>query len=203
MLRNRFCTFLLVAGILPSSFLSAQHFDTLVIRNTGIDVLANAVRGDTLSDGRRADIDRVYILLRGERYINSKTITTNGYHLRISGQPAPLAGTDPGPAVIQLAPDSLRYLYGDRVTDRILLAHGDVTMSNVWVLSWVSAGASDDTPAASHPDHLPTRLHPSTRAGSRPRPTGRASAGPRGDPRGGGPSAAPRPSRCAKVPRRR
>ena len=135
-----FTLFLFVIGMLSSS-LSAKNSDTLLIRNTGIDVLAKMILGDTLSDGRRADMNRVYVLMRGERYINSKTITNNGYHLRIAGQPSPLSGTDPGPAVIQLAPDSLRYLYNDRVTDLIIDGHGDLTISNVWFLSWIASGA--------------------------------------------------------------
>ena len=158
MMSRRFCISLLVAGLFPYSFVPAQSSDSLLIRNTGTDVLANAVLGDTLSSGSRADKNRVYVLVRGQRYINSKTITTNGYHLRIAGQPAPIAGTDPGPAVIQLAPDSLRYLYGDRVTDRIILANGDVTLANAWVLSWVAAGAQLWEPISEEKDSTRIRI---------------------------------------------
>ena len=61
-----FTLFLFIIGILSSS-LSAKNSDTLLIRNTGIDVLAKMILGDTLSDGRRADMNRVYVLMRGER----------------------------------------------------------------------------------------------------------------------------------------
>ena len=105
-----------------------------------------------------ADLNRVYILMRGERYINSKTITNNGYHLRIAGQPAPLSGTDPGPAVIQLAPDSLRYLYNDRVTDLIIDARGDLTISNVWFLSWIASGAQLWEPINEEKDSANVRI---------------------------------------------
>ncbi len=129
------------AIILLAAPLRAETSDTLLIRNTGINVLANAVLGDTLPDGSRQNMNRVYLLMRGERYINSKAITNRGFHLRIAGQPAPFSGNDPGPAVIQLAPDSLRFLYNDRVTDLIIDARGDLTMSNVWILSWIASGA--------------------------------------------------------------
>jgi hypothetical protein len=137
--RSLFLFFL--AGMIPSSLLSAQRSDTLLIRNTGKDAMANAIMGDTLANGGRADANRVYLLTRGQRYVNTRPIVANGYHLRIAGQPMPVAGKDPGPAVVQLAPDSLRLLDSDRVTDRIIVARGDLTMSNVWVLSWIASGA--------------------------------------------------------------
>jgi len=124
-----------------SSILSAQNSDTLLIRNAGINILANTILGDTLLNGTRANLNRVYVLMRGERYINSKTIVSKGYNLKIIGQPSPMSGKDPGQAVLQLAPDSLRFLYNDRVIDRIIDAQGDITLSNIWILSWISAGA--------------------------------------------------------------
>ena len=154
---KNFYVFLFAIGMC-SPPLSAQHSDTLLIRNAGVDVLANTILGDTLSNGSRADMNRVYVLMRGERYINSKTITNNGYHLRIAGQPAPLTGTDPGPAAIQLAPDSLRFLYSDRVTDLIIDAHGDLTMSNVWILSWIAAGAQLWEPINEEKDSANVRI---------------------------------------------
>ena len=156
-MHKNLCLFLLSAGML-SSALPAQHSDTLLIQNTGTDILANTILGDTLSNGNRADLNRVYVLIRGERYINSKTITNNGYHLRIAGQPASVSGTDQGPAVIQLAPDSLRYLYNDRVIDRIIDAHGDLTLSNVWVLSWISSGAQLWEPIIEEKDSTSVRI---------------------------------------------
>jgi len=155
---NKIFYFIIIAAAIFSSALPAQKSDTLLIRNTGVDVLANAILGDTLSDGSRADLNRVYILMRGERYINSKTITNIGYHLRIAGQYAPVSGTDPGPAVIQLAPDSLRFLLGDRVTDLIIDAHGDVTLSNIWFLSWISSGAQLWEPLIEEKDNTNVRV---------------------------------------------
>ncbi len=156
-MRKSLTVFLFVIGIF-SSPLSAQYSDTLLIRNTGVNVLANAILGDTLSNGSRRDVNRVYVLMRGERYINSKTIASNGYHLQIVGQPAPLSGIDPGPAVIQLAPDSLRYLLNDRVTDLIIDAHGDLTISNVWILSWIASGAQLWEPINEEKDSANVRI---------------------------------------------
>ena len=132
---------LFLAGMLHSALVSAPHSDTLLVRNTRKDAMANAIMGDTLANGGRVDNNRVYVLTRGERYINTRPIIANGYHLRITGQPMSAAGKDPGPAVVQLAPDSLRLLHGDRVTDRIIVSGGDLTLSNVWVLSWIASGA--------------------------------------------------------------
>jgi hypothetical protein len=139
--------------------LPAPNTDTLLVRNTGADALANAVLGDTLPNGNRADLNRVYLLLRGERYINRKTISSNGYHLRITGQSAHKFGADPGPAVLQLAPDSLRFLYNDRVVDRIIDAHGDLTISNVWFLSWVASGAQLWEPIIEEKDSSNVRIN--------------------------------------------
>ena len=136
----------------------AQTSDTLLIRNTGIDVLATTILGDTLADGSRADAHRVYLLMRGERYVDSRTIANVGYHLKISGQPAPLSGTDPGPAVIQLAPDSPHYLYNDRVTNLIIDARGDLTICNVWVLSWIASGAQLWEPINEEKDSANVRI---------------------------------------------
>ncbi len=131
--------------ILISGFISfaalAKNTDTLIIKNTGINALANVIAGDTARDGTRINLNRVYVLVRGQRYVNSKTIISKDYHLRIIGEPAPKTGKDPGQAVIQLAPDSLRFLLGDRVIDRIIEAHGNLTLSNAWILSWVAKGA--------------------------------------------------------------
>ncbi len=156
-MRKSLTVFLFVIGIF-SSHLSAQYSDTLLIRNTRVNVLASAILGDTLSNGSRRDVNRVYVLMRGERYINSKTITNNGYHLQIVGQPAPLSGADPGPAVIQLAPDSLRYLLNDRITDLIIDAHGDLTVSNVWILSWIASGAQLWEPINEEKDSANVRI---------------------------------------------
>jgi hypothetical protein len=150
--------YVILLSTILSSTLSAQHSDTLIIRNTGIDILANTILGDTLSDGSRANINRVYVLMRGERYINSKTIINNGYHLRITGQPVSVYGKDAGPAVIQLAPDSLRFLLGDRDTALIIDARGDLTVSNIWFLSWISAGAQLWEPIIEEKDSAKVRI---------------------------------------------
>jgi len=132
---------LIASAALFSSPADAGSADTLFVRSAGTDALASAVMGDTLAGGARANPNRVYLLERGARYVNRRTIVSRGYRLRIAGQPAPVQGRDPGPAVMQLAPDTLRFLYNDRVTDQLILAEGDLTVSNIWFLSWVAAGA--------------------------------------------------------------
>ncbi len=161
MMSKSFLVCLVVIGIYPSSS-SAQHNDSLLIRNVGVNVLANAILGDTLSNGSRADVNRVYVLIRGERYVNSKTITTKGSHLRICGQHAPTGGADPGPAAIQFAPESLHiyidHVFDDRITDLIIDAHGDLTMSNVWILSWTPSGTQLWEPIIEQEDSTNIRI---------------------------------------------
>ncbi len=156
---KKFIFFLLVitCALNYSSF--AKSTDTIVVKNTGINALVNTIAADTVSDGLRINLHRVYILKRGERYINSKTIIYKGYDLHISGEKAPLSGTDPGPAVIQLAPDSFRFLLGDRITDRIIEAHGNLYLSDVWILSWVAKGAQLWEPLVEMKDSSVVRLN--------------------------------------------
>lgn len=119
-----------------STTLHAQQSDTFAIRNDGIDAMRNAIMGDTLSNGERAHPNRIYVLKRGQRYVNTSAIIMKGYHLRVEGEPARTSDEDPGPAVVQFAPDS-----SDRYdTDRILDVHGDATIKNIWFLGWVSNG---------------------------------------------------------------
>lgn len=132
---GRLVSFFVLVSFVNSTYLFAQQLDTFLIRNAGTDAMRNAIMGDTLSDGRRAHPDRVYVLQRGQRYINSAAIVTNGYHLRIVGESAP-ASDDPGPAVVQFAPDSTGHYDADRLLD----LHGDATLENIWFLAWVSNG---------------------------------------------------------------
>ena len=74
--RSLFLFFL--AGMIPSSLLSAQRSDTLLIRNTGKDAMANAIMGDTLANGGRAAAKRVYLITRGQRYVNTRPIVATG-----------------------------------------------------------------------------------------------------------------------------
>lgn len=132
---GRLVSLFVLASIVTSTSLYAQQSDGYLIHNAGIDAMRTAIMGDTLSNGERAYPDRVYLLQRGQRYLNSAAIVTNGYHLRIAGEPA-LASDDPGPAVVQFAPDSTGHYDADRLLD----LHGDVTLKNIWFLAWVSNG---------------------------------------------------------------
>lgn len=117
--------------------LQAQQGDTLLIPNREPNEMVRIITGDTLTNGKRADLKRVYVLLRGERYVTSLPLINEGYKLRIVGQPAPQTGIDPGPPVLQHSPDST----GHYDTDRLFVVRGDFELQNVWILAWVSTGA--------------------------------------------------------------
>ena len=106
----------------------AQDIDTV---EPGIGTLNAAVYGDTLAGGQRKDPNRVYLLRRGQRYLMNSRIQTSGYHLRLVGEPPPSSGPDPGPAVLEAAPRV------DGGVDQLLLnILGDLTLENLWILSW-------------------------------------------------------------------
>ncbi len=92
------------------------------------DALFNAVTGDTLSDGTRADANRVYLLLRGGYYWDTQTISNNGYTLRIVGQ-TPGNTLQAAPPVVQLVTNN-----GQINGTHILQPYGNIYVKNVYFI---------------------------------------------------------------------
>lgn len=114
----------------------AQNYyngDTVWVAAGANDVLSNLILGDTTALGAR--VHHVYVLERGQTYINTQSISTNGYHLTIIGEPATADTTLP---VIQATTANSGYPPGD-----IIAAYGDLTLDHVWVLAWVFGTTSE------------------------------------------------------------
>jgi len=150
----RKCIYAVILVQLMAISTHAQSADTLVIKNTGIDAMANAIMGDTTKTGERLNPNRVYALVRGERYINSISVVNKGYPLQIVGQASPTTGNDPGPAIIQHTPDSTGHYDADRILD----LHGDLIMKNTWILSWIPTGAQLWEPVLEEADSAHLRI---------------------------------------------
>jgi hypothetical protein len=105
----------------------AQNQDTLVV-TPGFNTLNEAISSDTLVDGTRKNLNRVYKLTRGQRYILNGRITSGDWHLRIVGEQDDPSNTQP-PATIW---PSLRTdgSYDNRMID----VNGDLTLKNVYML---------------------------------------------------------------------
>ena len=135
-MKARYGIFLLalVVGILLWPSLQARAQDTLtvnwsdIIGNVSINALRNAVLGDTLANGQRANLNRVYKLKKGGYYANTDRIengTLGGWPLRLVGE-APDAGNNP--AVLQV------YRRADNTVDqRMITGQNDVTLKNLWI----------------------------------------------------------------------
>ena len=94
-----------------------------------VNALYDAVTGDTAADGSRADMDRVYILLKGGVYWNTEKFNNNGYPLRFVGQ-------TPDPTDIYGNPPTLQMVARSdgSVVGKILSAYGDVYMKNIYII---------------------------------------------------------------------
>jgi hypothetical protein len=97
--------------------------------NVIVNALYDAVMGDTVLGGGRADPDRVYILLKGGVYWNTEHFQNSGYALRFVGQ-------TPDPTDIYGNPPTLQMVArGDGSVDgHILSGYGDVYMKNVYII---------------------------------------------------------------------
>jgi hypothetical protein len=129
-LRDICILFVLVVGVFLSLApqASAQSvkivpWDTLIggVQNVRQDALYDAVMNDV---GRPAD--RVYRLLKGGYYINTKTIDNTGFALRIVGDLA-TANPDSFPPLIQM------YRVGTTNVPRMFSVNHDLTLQNLWI----------------------------------------------------------------------
>ena len=98
--------------------------------NVKVNALYDAVMGDTAADGSRADMDRVYILLKGGVYWNTEHFQNDGYALRFVGQ-------TPDPNDVFGNPPTLQMVARDdgTVDGHILSGYGDVYMKNLYIIA--------------------------------------------------------------------
>jgi len=125
----------LIVGVFfwPSQKARAQTGDTLVVAwsTDGINPVKNALHdaivGDTVAGGARANLNRVYKLQKGGFYWNTERIENKGFALRIVGEaPGPTALENP--AVLQMV------ARGDGTVDgRLITGQSDVTLKNLWL----------------------------------------------------------------------
>ena len=127
-----FASVILVVAIFVFGNEARAASDTLVVQwkdsqgNLIYDALANAVMGDTLPGGTRADLNRVYLLLRGGYYWNTKTITNNGFPLRIVGQ-------SPG-TTLETAPPVVQMNTKNGTPGKMIQAYGDLYLKNLYII---------------------------------------------------------------------
>jgi hypothetical protein len=93
-----------------------------------VNALYDAVMGDTVTGGQRADLNRVYVLQAGGYYWNTETIQNNGWPLRIVGQ-TPGNTLQTGPAVFQIVARS-----DGSVAGHMMQPNGDLFMKNVYII---------------------------------------------------------------------
>ncbi|MDZ7288798.1 MAG: T9SS type A sorting domain-containing protein [candidate division KSB1 bacterium] len=125
--------FALVAGVIfwPTPQARAQDEMTVEWANPDgtvkVNALLNAIRGDTVAGGARANPNRVYKLKKGGFYWITERIENKGFTLRIVGEePGPTALDNP--AVIQMVPRA-----DGSVDGRIITGQSSVTLKNLWL----------------------------------------------------------------------
>ncbi len=117
--------------------------DTLVVPwsdsqgNLAVDTLYNTIMGDTLSNGTRKNLNRVYLLQKGGEYWNDLTIKNqdrfgNSFALR-------LVGETPDPTKVLGNPPTLQLLSTNGQT-HILQGYGDVYFKNLYIIECDEVG---------------------------------------------------------------
>ena len=96
--------------------------------NLVVNALYNAVMGDTVAGGARANADRIYVLKKGGYYWNTSTITNNGWTLRLVGE-TPGNTFEEAPPVVQMVLSSTGAAPG-----KILNVSGDLVMKNLYFI---------------------------------------------------------------------
>jgi|WetSurMetagenome_2_1015567.scaffolds.fasta_scaffold06192_2 hypothetical protein len=92
------------------------------------DALYNAVMGDTIAGGVRANLNRVYVLKTGGYYWNYQTISNN-FPLRIVGQ-TPGSTFETHPAVVQMVTD----IVGGGAPGKMITCSSDLTLKNLYLI---------------------------------------------------------------------
>ncbi len=100
------------------------------------NALRNAIYGDTLSGGTRANLNRVYVLKLNGLYWESDRIENNGYPLRLEGQPYTMGDALNYPAQLQLC--DLR-ADGTNADSRLITGLHDVVLKNIYITGRTNA----------------------------------------------------------------
>jgi len=100
------------------------------------DALYNAVMGDTVAGGARADLDRVYVLKAGGYYWNNKTMSNN-FPLRLVGE-TPGTTFETHPATVQMVLD----INTANPPGKMLSCSGDLTLKNLYIIGSDEVGNS-------------------------------------------------------------
>jgi len=133
-------TMLAVVLVISAGQILAQTGDTLVVNwddgegNIVQDALYNAVIGDTVAGGARANLNRVYKLKAGGYYWNYKTIS-NDFPLRLVGE---VPTGDEHPAVIQMVTDA----ESGSTPGKMISCASDLTLKNLYIIGSDELGSS-------------------------------------------------------------
>jgi len=137
-----FLFLILVAAFIFIPVQNVQAQDEMIVEwQDGVgnfipNALRLAIAGDTLADGSRANLNRIYKLRKGGFYWNDETIVNPGWHLRIVGEdPVP---NDPNgfPAVIQQVAREDGTLNG-----RMITGNGSITFKNLYFMGCDDGGS--------------------------------------------------------------
>jgi len=91
------------------------------------NALWNAIMGDTVAGGARANLNRVYQLKKGGYYWITERIVNDGWPLRIVGEPAGTTAME-NPPVIQMVTRE-----NGTVDGRMITGQGDLELRNLWL----------------------------------------------------------------------
>ncbi len=125
------CVLLALVLAIPSQKAVAQDSDIMTVpwldgNNLIVNSLYNAIAGDTLADGSRANPNRIYQLEQGGFYYITERIENNGFALRIVGEEGDPSDPLKNPPMIQL-----EHREDGSRSDKILTAGGDVLLKNL------------------------------------------------------------------------
>lgn len=117
---------LLILAILPAIILGQTNPHELLIPapTTTATYLSDSIMGDTLANGQRKDVNRIYLLERGKAYYNYALIRNTGWTLKIKAQP----GKGPIPVIYQMKNPTTNAVVGQLIDVR-----GNVWMQSVGV----------------------------------------------------------------------
>lgn len=94
--------------------------------------LNESIKGDTLANGQRVNMNRTYVLRRGGMYFQNDFIQNTGYPLRIRAE----YGSGVKPAIYAYRPTATTY------PTQLFLADSTLTLSNLAISGWTDGGES-------------------------------------------------------------
>jgi len=127
----KICVLFALLLSIPVTQAMAQQADTLTVpwldgNNLAVNSLYDAIVGDTLADGSRANLNRVYKLEQGGFYYITERLENNGFPLRIVGEAGDPTDALKNPPIIQL-----EHREDGSRSDKIIAAGGDVELKNL------------------------------------------------------------------------